>query len=300
MISVAMATYNGERYLRQQIDSILDQSFRDIEIVVCDDASTDGTWAILEEYQSKHPFFRCYRNETNLGFKGNFEKAMGLCKGEFVALSDQDDIWEKDHLETLQNLIGTNDIACGNAHLIDSEGKSLGIDLSEADFLYNTPKNYREIPLRVFYNNGCFQGASMLIRRALLETALPLPAGVDYHDTWLTLVACYSNGFAYTMKVITQHRRHDLNASKRTHWPTYLGFIHFKRNPVRPDRIAIADALKQRLADKLNNKQLKQINHLYDYYRNRKSKPGKLKNFFFRLLHYNSIYTTRTKIYLEW
>ena len=69
MISVAMATYNGERYIRLQLDSILNQSVRDFEVVVCDDCSTDATWDILQEYQSKFPSIRCFKNEKNLGFK---------------------------------------------------------------------------------------------------------------------------------------------------------------------------------------------------------------------------------------
>ena len=282
MISVAMATYNGERYIRQQLDSILNQSVQDFEIVICDDCSTDGTWDILQEYQSKFPAIRCFRNEKNLGFKANFEKAMSLCEGEFVALSDQDDI------------------SCGDAELIDGEGKSLGATLSEVDFLYHCPKDYRKIPLRIFYSNGCFQGASMLIRKSLLNVALPLPEGIDYHDTWLTVIACYSKGFAFTPQVITQHRRHDMNASRRTHWPTYLGFIHFKRNPVRPDRLCIAESVKSRLQGKLSRQQLQQLDHLRVYYKNRKSKFGKLKNLIFRFFHYGSIYTTHTKLFIEW
>ena len=140
----------------------------------------------------------------------------------------------------------------------------------------------------------------MLIRKSLLDIALPLPEGIDYHDTWLTVIACYSKGFAFTPQVITQHRRHDMNASRRTHWPTYLGFIHFKRNPVRPDRLCIAESIKSRLQGKLSRAQLQQLDHLPVYYKNRKSKFGKLKNLLFRFFHYGSIYTTHTKLYIEW
>ena len=300
MISIAMATYNGERYLQQQIDSILNQTVKDIELIICDDSSTDGTWNLIQDYQAKFPFIKGFRNETNLGFKLNFEKAMSLCTGEFVALSDQDDIWEIDHLETLLNLIGNNDIACGNAELIDSNGNSLSMTLSDADFFFDCPKDYRKIPLRVFYNYSCFQGASMLIRRPLLEKSLPIPEGVNYHDTWLTLMACYSHGFASTKKIITRHRRHGANASSKTHWPTYLGFIHIKRSPRRADRPYIAEALKERLIGQLSPAQLQEINHIQVYYKNRNSKFGKLKNLIFRCMHYSSIYTTKSELFIEW
>ena len=79
-----MATYNGERYIRQQLDSILNQSVRDFEVVVCDDCSSDATWDILQEYQSRFPSIRCFRNEKNLGFKANFEKAIKAIYQAFV------------------------------------------------------------------------------------------------------------------------------------------------------------------------------------------------------------------------
>ena len=88
MISVAMATYNGERYLPVQLDSILNQTIQDFEIVICDDCSRDNTRKILEDYAKLDSRIKVYLNETNLGFKKNFEKAISLCSGDYVALSD--------------------------------------------------------------------------------------------------------------------------------------------------------------------------------------------------------------------
>lgn len=299
MISIAMATYNGARYLKEQMDSILAQSIQDFEIIVCDDCSSDGTWDLLQTYAEQDSRIKVFLNDQNLGYKKNFAKAMNLCNGEYIALSDQDDIWEKDHLEVLLNLIGTKDIACGDALLIDSNGNSMGMTLSERDFFYECP-NYRDIPLRIFYNCGCFQGASMLIRRELLTKALPIPEGVNYHDTWLSLMACYTKGFVYTHKIITQHRRHDTNVSSSTHWPTYLGFIHLKRNHGRPDRLSMAEHIKKYLQSSLDKQQLDQLDHVPVYYNNRKTKFGNLKNLIFRCRHYSAVYTTTKKIFIEW
>lgn len=90
MISIAMTTYNGEKYLREQLDSILNQTFSDFELIICDDCSKDATVKILEEYSLKDKRVRYFVNEKNLGFKKNFEKAISLCSGEYVAFSDQD------------------------------------------------------------------------------------------------------------------------------------------------------------------------------------------------------------------
>jgi glycosyltransferase involved in cell wall biosynthesis len=98
--SVALCTYNGENYLSEQLDSILNQTVQVDEIVVCDDGSTDKTLEILLEYQEKYPgVFKIFQNEVNLGFIKNFEKSIKICANEIVIISDQDDVWEKDKVE---------------------------------------------------------------------------------------------------------------------------------------------------------------------------------------------------------
>ena len=101
MISIAMTTYNGEKYISAQIDSILSQTVSDFELVVCDDVSTDNTVDILKDYALKDCRLKLCCNGQNLGFKNNFAKAISLCKGEYIAFCDQDDVWTNDHLEVL-------------------------------------------------------------------------------------------------------------------------------------------------------------------------------------------------------
>ena len=98
-ISVAMTTYNGEKYLRDQMDSLLRQTYLPFEIIVVDDASNDGTWEMLQEFEKEVPFVHCYQNEKNLGPLGSFRRAFSLVKGDYIAPCDQDDIWFEDRLE---------------------------------------------------------------------------------------------------------------------------------------------------------------------------------------------------------
>src|ERR1700748_3070750 len=93
LVSVAMCTYNGEKYIRQQLDSILNQTWRNLEIVIVDDGSSDDTFAIISEYAEKDSRIKCFKNEVNLGFNKNFEHAVELTTGDYIAISDQDDIW---------------------------------------------------------------------------------------------------------------------------------------------------------------------------------------------------------------
>ena len=133
MISIAMTTYNGARYLREQLDSILCQSVTDFELVVCDDCSTDNTFSILQEYAENDPRINLHQNEKNLGFKRNFERVIKLAKGDFVALCDQDDVWTKNHLEVLLNGIGDKMISAGNSDLIDANGNRIGLTLKQME-----------------------------------------------------------------------------------------------------------------------------------------------------------------------
>src|SRR5688500_10348209 len=93
LVSIALCVYNGEKFLREQLDSLVNQSYPNIEIIASDDRSTDASLLILQEYADRYPYFKFGQNEQNLGYVKNFEKVISLCSGDLIALSDQDDIW---------------------------------------------------------------------------------------------------------------------------------------------------------------------------------------------------------------
>ena len=94
LVSVVMCTYNGSRFVAEQIDSICRQTFPQLQIIIVDDASSDNTYEIVKQYADKDERIQSYRNDTNLGFNLNFNKACKLATGDFIAIADQDDIWE--------------------------------------------------------------------------------------------------------------------------------------------------------------------------------------------------------------
>ena len=101
-ISIALCTYNGDPYLSELLESLAGQDFRPCELVVCDDGSTDSTLSILNEFEHVAPFpIRIFNNTENLGVIKNFEKALSLCTGDYIAPCDQDDIWQPEKLERL-------------------------------------------------------------------------------------------------------------------------------------------------------------------------------------------------------
>lgn len=199
LISIAMATYNGEKYLKEQLDSIYAQTYKNIEVIVTDDCSTDNTVEILEKYSKSHGL-RYYVNEKNLGFVKNFEKVISLCEGEYIALSDQDDIWKKNKLEILINKIGSNLLIHSDCLIIDENDNII------------MPSWKREqgnlINIKNLFFMNVVTGCTVLLNKKLLNTALPFPEGIVYHDWWLALCAAKENSICYTPLCLTRYRQH--------------------------------------------------------------------------------------------
>ena len=203
-ISVVMATYNGEKYLKQQLDSILLQTISPKEIIIVDDGSTDNTVAILKTY-AQDDRVRLIINEKNIGYIRSFEKGMLSATYSFVALSDQDDIWFPQKLETLFLHIQNNIAVYSDSILIDENGTSLHKKMSDI-------KNQLTYDNCLMYAIGAWApGHAMLFRKELIEKCIPFPTIVT-HDFWLGFVASCYGGIKYVNEVLVQYRQHTHNA----------------------------------------------------------------------------------------
>ena len=214
MISVAMATYNGEKHLREQLDSILNQSVQVDEIIITDDNSSDKTCDILGNYANQDKRIKFFINEERLGFKKNFEKAISLCSGDFIALSDQDDIWFFNHIEWLLKNLGKKSLAVGNAELINEDGSKKNILLSETEQFQHFSENPMDILEHILFFVNPFQGASMFFTKKFAENLLPIPETVAFHDTWFSVNALCQNGISYTFNPITLYRQSESTVTK--------------------------------------------------------------------------------------
>lgn len=257
MISIAMTTYNGERFLREQFDSILAQSVSDFEIVVCDDCSSDSTGAILQEYEKKDARIKAFFNERNIGFVKNFEKAVLLCKGDYIALADQDDIWKSNHLAVLLCNMEAASASVGNALIMDASGNIGNELLSDRDRYFADGSNADRLFRILFYGNP-FQGTSTLYRRELFQYAFPIPEDIGYHDAWFAAFACCLGGLNYTFDAVTNYRLHGNNASgnHRLHFFTQAVEACMRKG-WKTDRVIFCDELLRRIPD-MNN-ELKDI-----------------------------------------
>lgn len=216
LVTIAMATYNGERYVAQQLDSIFAQSYPNIEVVVVDDCSTDSTMDILRMYEKKFPM-RVFCNSSNLGYVKNFEKAISLCDGEYIALCDQDDIWEHDKLEVLLSEIKDSCCVHSDASLIDHNGNLLHASFAKASGKLTLPSNI--FPLAF---NGCVTGCTVLFTSEFKNLILPFPEKLDVHDRWIGAVAVSINSLAYVPKPLIRYRQHAQNN---------IGAFDVNRNP---------------------------------------------------------------------
>lgn len=212
LASIVMATYNGEKYLRQQLDSILQQTYQYFELIVVDDASTDETLSILNEYAASDDRIHVYPAEKNMGLVANFERGLKLAKGEFVALSDQDDIFRKDKIELLLNVLKDNpgcDLATSDLSLIDDESNEIAQSMWRYQRLNPKPgKPFRRL-LRSNFATGC----AMMFRQRLLELAIPFPPDCVVHDWWLAVIASSAKGGGICLieEPLTEYRQHRAN-----------------------------------------------------------------------------------------
>lgn len=206
-VSIAMATYNGEKYLREQLDSILAQTETDWELIISDDGSTDSTVKIAQEYAEKDSRICIVKNTSSHGCSENFENALRYCKGGYIAFCDQDDVWTTDHLEHLLSIIGDKSLAFADAEAVDSSLKSLNFFLGEK-FLITEEHLENNLLLHLIFLNFV-QGTAVLFKRELLNF-LPFPNGL-FHDHWAAISAVLNDGIAYSNKSILKYRQHGNN-----------------------------------------------------------------------------------------
>lgn len=217
-ISVALCTYNGEKFLRQQLDSILEQSLPVDEIIICDDLSKDSTVEILHEYQNKNPkIIKLVLNINSLGTIKNFEKAIGLTKGNLIFLADQDDVWHKDKVEIMDVFFKKNKnckLLFSNGSLIDENGISLNSTLWEK---WDFNEDLRTLWLNNAYafksliiNNNKITGATVCFHNSLKKNSIPITLPYGYwHDGWLGLHAAASEGLMFIEKSLIDYRIHN-------------------------------------------------------------------------------------------
>ncbi|MEN8147455.1 MAG: glycosyltransferase family 2 protein [Campylobacterota bacterium] len=204
-VAIVVATYNGETYIAEQLESISQQSYKNFNVIIVDDASSDGTVAVIQSFMDKLPL-KLIQNENNLGYIKNFEKALSLADADYVAPCDQDDIWTSDKLQVLVDNIDDATLVYSNSELVDAEGNSLNRTLSKK--LKNNFISTRSALSFVFDN--CVSAHAMLFKKELLDSIFPFPKTL-YFDAWIAANAASSNGIKYIDQNLVLYRQHATN-----------------------------------------------------------------------------------------
>lgn len=202
-ISVCMATYNGEKYIKEQLDSILSQIGENDKLIISDDSSTDNTVQIIKSFKDNR--IKIFENQKFKSPIFNFENALNNATGDIIVLSDQDDIWKANKIETIKKYMHNYDLVLSDADIIDEKGNILHksfykLNGSKNGFIKNIVKN-------------SYLGCTMAFNKKILDKSLPFPKDLPMHDWWIGLISeMYGKTYFIEDKLIN-YRRHGNNAS---------------------------------------------------------------------------------------
>ena len=213
-IDVLLATYNGEKYIKEQIDSILNQSYKNIRLIISDDCSKDKTQEILKEYEKKDNRIELHIQEKNLGVVKNIEFLLKQVKNKYYMLSDQDDVWLPEKIEkSLETLLKNNvDLVFGDLEVVDQDLKTMYP--SFGDFMLLNKKIHKYInSTRLNYIYNCVTGCTILAKKETIQKILPLPKKSKYliHDHWIGLMTSIYGKVAYMPEKYIKYRQHGNN-----------------------------------------------------------------------------------------
>jgi glycosyltransferase involved in cell wall biosynthesis len=214
-ISIALCTYNGAQFLQEQLESIAHQTRIPDEMIICDDKSKDGTLEVVKNFASKAPFpVKLFVNEKNLGSSRNFEKAIGLCTGDIIFLSDQDDFWHHDKLDKIEKVFmesPSTGAVFANAEVVDENLIPLGYTLWDSigfgkrrQIYFNKGKS-----IEILLQRNVVTGSTMAFRADFKNVLLPVPLSW-VHDGWIALIIAFISDLETIPESLIKYRQHQM------------------------------------------------------------------------------------------
>lgn len=203
LVSIALCTYNGEKFIEEQLLSLINQTYTNLQIIVFDDASTDATIRIIKKYSINDARIKINENFNNVGYIKNFESAIAVCTGKYIFLSDQDDIWA---IDKVSNIVAQFDehttIIFHDSEFVNSFGISIGKKLSDRFTL-----NQKITPLSFLLFNG-IPGHALAFDCSIIKNVLPLTSLV-HHDCWISFIATCKGEIKYLSNTYVKYRQHE-------------------------------------------------------------------------------------------
>jgi glycosyltransferase involved in cell wall biosynthesis len=264
-ISIALAVYNGEKYLKELLASLESQTLRPVELVVVDDCSSDNSLDIIQTHSL--PFEKkIYVNQQNKGPIYTFKKATELCKGDFIAFCDQDDVWLPQKLELSFNKIKEIDndipgVAFSDLVVIDEKGNIIQHSFWKRMAIIPDTFSFKDI---LFAN--IVTGCASLINKRMAAELLKMPLNVIMYDHWMALIAYSFGSYAYIKEPTVLFRLHTQNVTKKEKHSLVKVFFYDYKNKANylKENIEQANSFKRMYANVLDEKQKRHLEKFMD------------------------------------
>jgi glycosyltransferase involved in cell wall biosynthesis len=284
MIDVLMATYNGGKYVKEQIESILNQSYEDFRLIISDDCSTDETCKIIKELRKKDKRIILFEQSLNLGVVKNFEFLLEQVTSDYFMFCDQDDIWDKEKIKkSLEKLEQEDaDLVYTDLRIIDENENVVFDSYWKQKGFANKIKKYNNFE-SLFLNNY-ITGCTMLVKSKFINQTkphiLPLPNGNKYvlHDYWVALIVAEQGKLAYVEEPLINYRQHELNQVGSKTVSSELNSFEEIRNLFIDVKQKKFKTYKDNISRLRGNSLYKTIDEANDYYK----RLSIIKNFNFR------------------
>lgn len=276
MTSICMCTYNGDKYIREQLDCIKNQTLRPDEVIIVDDCSTDDTAKIIAGFIENNKLEESWHfevNSSNRGYPGNFYYCMSLAKGDVVFLADQDDIWRSDKIEVMTKLLENNadmEVLCASFGLVDDKNEDIHSFMNP--HISHGNEEIKYIDLKGVFRYNAYPGMAMAYKKAWFDGKVKeldtLEIKCMPHDLLLCILASSDGRFSHIKDELCFHRRHDNNAGEEEHRISknldktrkiyevqkYIGYLEEldRLKLLQGDAKAVADEWKSNMEDRLS------------------------------------------------
>lgn len=211
-VDILLATYNGEKYLQDQIESILNQTYTDFRLLISDDGSNDKTVEIINEYSKKDDRIVVFAQKENVGVVKNFEFLMKQVSSNYFMFSDQDDIWKKDKIEkSVKKLEEGYGLVYSDLEVVDNDLNIMYESYWKLKGFEKKIKKYNNF--ESLYLNNFITGCTIISKKIYIEKVLPIPKNTNYilHDYWLPLIISQNDKIAYIDEPLIKYRQHKNN-----------------------------------------------------------------------------------------
>ena len=291
-VDILLATYNGEKYIKEQVESILNQTYENIQIIISDDCSTDKTRQVLKEYENNEKI-KIFYQENNLGYVKNFDFLLKQVESNLYMLSDQDDVWKKEKVEKSVEKIESEklDLVFGDLEVVDENLNTLYKSYNRYMHLIHKIKKYQK-DYRLQYLYNCMTGCTIISRKNWIDKVLPFPTNSKYmiHDYWLGLVIALNGKVGYIEEPYILYRQHGKNQVGSKKASKTASKLEKVRNISINTRIGTFETyvMHEEIFDEKLRKQNKKALEYFKMLKNKKNFNFRQWGIFFRLYKYES------------